>query len=478
MTPPSAASSAADLLPAPTFKHRPNLEGGQVNLIAVQDVARPLRVEVAPWPTSQPSPALPEWLRVFVNGQLLAEKKWVAPIAPEDHFVDISLVGLVDGVHSVTYVVTSFSGTPQGSELTPLTLDRRAPQLLIDNAPQFPAEVVSAGITEAYLASNHYRVRVNVPSYLSPAVGDVLRLHWTREQLPGVVIAEKILTLGDKDQPVFFTLEEAPILEHGYGDFIASFSVTDHAGNPSSLSHSSPVRVVKRTLPEPEVEGAQRVDGHLELPALKAVRGALIHIPAAADLNGIERVSVRVGVPGEWGASTLVAPLFRGSRTYRLAPAQVAALMNKNVTLDYAVVVRGRVLYSTPRVLKIVAVPAEHLPIIQCPLAAGKTLRLSQLPAGDVLLRLASWVFGAPGQCINAQARVDTQPPQENSRQVLADQMPIDLLQSFLGVDLCLPRDWLASLAPDTTVHLDVALSFDGGISYLALEPTQILLQA
>ncbi len=478
MSPPSAASSAAVLLPAPTFRHLPNLEGGQANVIPVQDQERPLRVDVTPWPTSQPSPTLREWLRVFVNGELFGVKEWDAPIALDDHFVDISLVGLADGEHSVTYVVTSFSGTEQGSEPTPLTLDRRAPQLPLDSAPQFPAEVVSAGITEAYLASNDYRVQVNVPNYLSPEVGDVLRLHWTREQLPGVVIAQKTLTLGDKDQPGFFTLEEAAILEHGYGDFIASFSVTDHAGNPSSLSQPSRVRVIKRTLPELEVEGAERVEGHFELPALKAVGGALIHIPAAADLNGIEQLSVWVGVPGEWGASTLIAPLLRGSRTYRLAPAQVAALMNKNVTLYYAVVVRGRVLYSTPRALKIVAVPAAYLPIIQCPLAAGKTLHLSQLPSDDVLLHLAPWVFAAPGQRINALALVHTAPDPAGPRQVLAEQLPIDLLQSYMGLDLHLPSAWLATLAPDTAVQIQVTVSFDDGFTYLPLEPTQILLEA
>lgn len=61
---------------------------------------KPLKIEFDPWTNSNPSPQFPESVELFWNGSPLPLKEWTAPIAADDHFIEVPVDWLYEGEHA------------------------------------------------------------------------------------------------------------------------------------------------------------------------------------------------------------------------------------------------------------------------------------------------------------------------------------------------------------------------------------------
>lgn len=132
----------------------PNIPGGQPNLLPVNALAAPLRVEMVMWLNSRPTPAAPETLNLYWNKQCVHSKTWEAPIEEEELFVEVPVEHLVDGEHEVFYEVVLGDGNPAYCEPLPITIDLAPPELPQDNAIHFPEEVIQDGVSDRYLKAH------------------------------------------------------------------------------------------------------------------------------------------------------------------------------------------------------------------------------------------------------------------------------------------------------------------------------------
>jgi len=117
----------APLLPAPWAQTLPNVDGGEINLLHKSQLRAPLRIEFDMWQFSDPMPAYPEVLELFIdnNATPVATRSWDAPVQADELFVMLDEMYLTDGPHALHYRVTLSSvGDSADSESFPFVVDR------------------------------------------------------------------------------------------------------------------------------------------------------------------------------------------------------------------------------------------------------------------------------------------------------------------------------------------------------------------
>lgn len=237
-------SGTTALLPAPTTDPAPlvDIAGGETNLLhrtAWSDPSNPLKVTFDSWENSAPTETDPEYIRIYLDGIQIGEKKWSAPIGPNDLFVPIGADKLPSGEHSLTYVVTIWSCTHQGSDPFTITVDKDAPLLNTISQPQFPASSLPPNqITAAYLAdpANEDKVLATVPIYNAIKVGDVITWYWENSPTGQTIAGSWTLGLDDLSKPLRVSFSGDVLRSSGNGGRFASYRVRDRAGNESPLS--------------------------------------------------------------------------------------------------------------------------------------------------------------------------------------------------------------------------------------------------
>lgn len=202
-----------------------------------------------------------------------------------------------NGRYALSYRVTPDSlGTLYALE-SHVTIDLSPPNLgNIPDAPEFPPEVVSGGITTEYLSNNDDKVIIKVPTYVGMEADQNVHLIWaTSHALP-----VKTLVQADVDQQyVEIDLPGQLIRDTGEGHLGAYYYLTSRANFDGPRSVENTVDVILTIPPSglqaPVVPLAE--DGLIDLD--DATVGVTIEIPPYQNIGADDEVAAK------WGNSAL-----------------------------------------------------------------------------------------------------------------------------------------------------------------------------
>lgn len=465
------------LLPAPATAPAPlpDVAGGEIHLLprsAWSDPGNPLKVTFPLWENSKPSPDDPEYIRIFLGDIEVAAKQWSAPIASNDLFVTIPSEKLPPGEHLLTYIVTIWSQTEQGSLPLTLTVDKEAP--LLDahaDALIFPAEV-SSGITAAYLAAHHDQVLTSVPAYTEKKVGDVITWYWEVSPRGRDEAGSLTVTAENLGEPLHLAFSGEMLRARENGARFASYRVRDRAGNESTLSTPQEVLVNIRppeARPHPTVKEIKSDGPTGTLDPFRGVGGITVVVPAAYIDPG-EAVQVDFigqGGAGGVGSVTHVIPA-SGNLELAIPAAVVAANIpvandGRSVVIHY--LAGADTQPSNNYILKLSALPAASFGKVTCAQAqvgSPATLSKSKLPSSGAVLQVGQWSYQAVGQPMKVWAEAN------GVRKDLLTGEPLKATGSFTYT---VARAYIQQLAVNSTLRFYVSVSFDKGRSYQSFEP-------
>lgn len=472
----SDSRAPGDLLPVPTGDFLPDIEGGEPNLLHKITLRTDLRLDIAPWQYSQPTPTEPDVLELFLDGASgpVAGRSWDAPIAADQWFIMLGKQYLTEGAHSLHYRVTlGVSGQASDSEVLPFTVDLASADLNASNERlDFPVGAQTE-ITARYLEVNDDRVIVLVPDYYPIRTGDVITAYWEPQWLGDQPIVIKTLTVADLSLPITLAFSGDQIRGAGDGLRYVSYEVADRAGNVSRLSRAVALQVIAapppRYWPAPLVRDSQNQLVPAALDPTRAHAGVSVWIPAQADFYADELATVFWGAPGTAGAAVTPVAIFgQGPWQGAISKAQVAASVGKTLSISYGL--RGNDLLPASEVFRLIVrdIPPELLPQVQsqAAIAGNQRIRLSTLPPSGDTISLRPWPLIGTGQKISlwAEGTADTGLPSEYR---LLDAAQVRPEQVNSGVLQALPLGWLAALRANSVLTLNVQVSFDGGSAWV-----------
>ncbi len=474
-----------DLLAPP---HAPvalaDIPGGQPGLLPVAALAMPLRIEVPPWPISMPSPATPETLSLFWNGNFIAGKTFDAPIAASDCFIDVPLDHLLkEGEIHVTYQVRIYNSALSDSSALTLTIDRTAPVLGGNRGRLSFVELDGQDVTDAFLKGHGNKLQGQVPAYQQVRAGDTIIYYWDDEPLDDTCVGEQTLSEQDAGLPVTIDYDGDMIRQRGDGTRYAQYRIRDRAGNESQAAVPKALVIdaqpVPRVLPWVEVPLAMGGGDTLTLELIALEAPLQVHIPSEAVIGLNEPFTVSWGV-GQVGAQDV--PGVPGIRRYAIAERNVAAMSGKVVVVRYLVETREGLLQSAVRRVKVNPLPRSSLPTPQLSGATGTTLRLSQ-QTQDPAITLAAWKLISTDQRI----RIDVSGVSAAGAQSFSVMRNHAVSQEELALgigsrrDALVPLSFLRGLVVGQNISVEVKASFDAGRTWPELpnfQPLNITLLA
>ncbi|MDR0281726.1 MAG: hypothetical protein LBJ37_28050 [Paucimonas sp.] len=383
-----------------------DIEGGQPNLLHIDDTLVPLKVEVPQWPHSDPAPDTTETLWLSWNGVVVVEKHWSAPVQPEERVLMIEARHLVEGLHRLDYRVKIYNGEQAQSQPLSITIDKTAPALGGDQGMlEFPAEVVSGGVTVAYLADNDDQVQAGIPDYREARAGDVLTWYWDAEPFEFNEVDSRTLAADEVEAPLVLTFSGDMIRARGDGPRYVHYRVQDRAGNAPVDSRPVGIDVAVTPIPRElhwlHVEAAAGVGELLVLdPDMVVLNDLLVALDPATQIHPDEEVWVQWGEPGTFGAFRGRVDTAGNPRSCRIPKASVAIAMGKTAVLYYEVLSAGQSLLSTPQWVRVQTFPVNEMPTVQCAGHMGGVLSLAAVPPGGAKLTLARWKLISTDQLV------------------------------------------------------------------------------
>ncbi|MEZ1841434.1 hypothetical protein QVM62_26710 [Pseudomonas putida] len=449
-----------------------NLVGGALNVIPLDLLKAPLRVDVTPWDSgSPPTPGRPETLMLMWDGvQVGALKQWTAPIAADDYFVEIPVQDLKnDATPDLTYRVKAYNGAEQDSAPLTITLDLTGPSLGADRgALLFDDEVMRDGITEDYL-NRHDPVIALLPDYQTFVPGDHIRWFWDTQLYENNLVAEKVLEQGDL--PVTVEIPGDVILDRGDGARFAHYLLCDYAGNPSTPVEPKVVQLqvdaapVPRDLSWPEVSHAVGEEQQVVLDLNSRMTYMRVKVPTGAALPG-ETIEVFWGEPGRVGSYQTSAEASGFPHEYEIPLDRIAPHSGKVLTVYFEVTetTGGNVHTSLSRL--VLCLPLNQgLPRPDVHPSSNDTVYLSQVPADGLTITLAAWKYiHADHRVTLVVGGVDTQGQPSTQEALKEHALTPAEVQNGLGFDdtVKATKPFLMSLKRDK-LSVRVFVSFDQG---------------
>ncbi|WP_147406535.1 hypothetical protein [Pseudomonas reidholzensis] len=466
---------AAYLLPAPTAPDAlADIAGGEPNLIPFKSTLAPLRIDFAMWLNSAPTTDTPEQLVLYWDDKEVASKTWTAPVAATDLFIMAPLDALKEGLHTLHYRVTTYNGNQAGSQPLALTIDTTPPALVDEGPLQFPAEVITGGVTDRYLKANGDRLLAQVPAYGGMRLGDTLTWYWSRTSVGIEKVGSMTLAASDIGKPVELAIPGTFIRTSRDGIRYAYYTVQDRAQTPVQRALAVALDVaatpIPRNLPPPTIKEAS---GSTLLPG-NALNGVTLVVPAQATVEPDETIEVFWGEPGTPGAYTTSTPVAAGSREYPVPRDNIPPQLGKRMPVTYTVTTwESEALPS--RVLQLQVQLPAGLPIVQCDKVAGGRLSLAALQGADAKFTLPSWQFMATSQFVTLViAGLDT----GGNKKTIAvvTEMPVPSAGQPIAVG-SVSRTALSALRLNQQIDVKVQVSFDNKLTWVSfplLKPTLV----
>ncbi|MFU2326195.1 hypothetical protein [Pseudomonas sp. NFX98] len=456
-----------------TFRDRPKpftqvmleeVDGGQEGLLPLSVQGKPLKIEFERWTNTDPSPEYPETVELFWNGSTL-EKTWTAPIAEDDHFIEVPADWLFDGVHHVHYLLTLHTGQTEPSAVRVLTVDTEPAELDAESKLQFDTDTID----QKYLDEHENVVRVEVPLHSPRTVGDVVVATW-ENPLNGAIEEYRTepLTKYNYQYPIYLEFDKDLILKSGDGKRQVSYRVEDRAGTVSAESVPAELLVAviraPRYLPNPwviEIGGLPSDWGSLKPE--NTLRGATVSIPEEAIYYDDDRLEVQFGEPGVIGSITV--PVVAGAREVSIPKESIAAYLNSSLSVTYLVHLQdGTTEPSRPLTLAIDAYPASRLPGAQLVAPHSDPVYKSLITAGLPLFQ-RKWAYIST-QCLITITVTGTGTDGQPKSATIVNAQPVTNAQVTEGVLATVPLAFMYSLKDDARFRVQTQVSFNNGRSW------------
>ncbi|WP_060513120.1 hypothetical protein [Pseudomonas sp. NBRC 111124] len=450
-----------------------DITDGQPNLLPVDALEDPLRVEIPMWPISLPSENDPETLRFYWNGVVHTTKTFTSTVLPADLIIEVGTEYLLHGRPTLYYEVQIYNGEHGRSGELQLTIDREAPVLGGDEGMLvFPDEVVNNGVTAHYLEVNDDQLQALVPGYKTPEVGDTITYFWNRKHNDEEYAGELTLKQADIGGPLTLVFDGQMIRDREDGVRYAYYRIKDRAGNQSPRARIVDLEVAAeiapRQLPWPELPKASGAGATLTLD-LKKLSGDLVGmLPEAAEIYPEDTLTLQWGVPGELGAVTIAESDAKGQ--FLIPRDKLAMQSGKTLPFYYQVATfDGQVLESvTPHRQVEVLAYIPYFPIPQIKEAIVGYLKLSDV-IGSAHFRIATWTYVSTDHLLRFELKGHDLNGQAVAYPVEAYKVTEgDITSRLIGGDdtLFVPKAWLEALKVGTQLQLTATVSFDGGHSW------------
>ncbi|GLO48544.1 hypothetical protein [Pseudomonas putida] len=456
-----------------------NLEGGAQNVIPLELLEKPLRVDVTPWPGSNPAPGMPETLVLLCDGVQIGEpRQWEAPIDPDDYYVEIPLLHLrEDSTPELIYRVTGYNGAEGYSEPLIITLDLTGPRLGGDGGGLiFEAEVLTDGVTADYLKRHNDVLVAGVPNYHAFVPGDHIRWFWDTALYEDDLAGEKVLKQGDF--PVTLEISGDTIRDRGDGERFVHYRLHDYAGNKSSPEEPKVVQLKAKTAPLPrelgwpEIAHATGSGQQVELDPNKKLNYMRVTVPSGAAFPG-ERVEVLWGEPGGIGSylATEEASGFPGQ--YDIPLNLIAQHSGKVLEVSFQVTDENdKVHPSDVRLVSFLpltqGLPTPNIPQ---PSATHGTVYLSNVPAEGMVITVNAWRYIHTDHRVTlVVSGVDAQGNAQSEEVLKAHAVTPEQVMNGLGFDdmVKATKPFLLTLKRDK-LSVRVTVSFDQGQTWPSL---------
>ena len=233
-------------------------------------------------------------------------------------------------------------------------------------------------------------------------------------------------------------------------------------------------------LPQPVVEQATADgQGGGVLFAFNATDGVYINLPAALTLGPDDKVQMHWQGHLNNGQFIATQPVPGTDGQFFIPAAYVAANMGddaKRFPVFYRVNQQGSVEQdSEPFMLRVEPLDHAAYPTIQCQQAGNGELSFAAVPVGGADLSLAKWAYMAQGQLLTLKA---TGPAASGATEIIIrDRVPVTAQEaSATTIKALLSRAFLNTLKRDQKFTLLAFVSFDGGGTLTAFDPTDITL--
>lgn len=447
------------------------VEGGQPNLLHIDDLQVPLEVEVPEWQHSTPSPENPEKLELFWNGTVVGTKFWTSPILPGDLVLMVATEFLTEGQQRLEYRATLYNGEPQSSEPLLITIDTTAPTLGGEQGMLvFRPEIIDEGVTWQYLENCNDEVVAQVPDYRESWPGDTLTWYWDDEPFAYHKAGSRTLTLEDIGKPLELVFDGDLIRDRGDGQRYVHYEVTDRAGNPSVSSRPVPLTVCATPIPREllwlAVMEAEGVGEELVLEPDKGRTGIRVVLDPAVVIYPDEEVWVQWDDPGSVADFQGLLDKDGDPRLCRIPKESVIASIGKKVTLQYEVKGPEGSLHSTPRSVRVSKVPSTQFPTVQCEGHTSRGLSLAEVAGSGARLTLVPWKLMTTDQMVRIVVTGVTPALETVAHRSLYDHRVSEAeLASGIGAndDVVITRAFLASLKIGEVFSVRVYVSFDRG---------------
>ena len=449
-----------------------DIEGGQEGLLPRSTQGIPLKVEFAPWTNTDPTPEFPESVELFWNGRSVDIKRWTAPIASHDYYINVPPSWLTHGCHKVEYILTLGTSQTEPSEVRILTVDTEPPLLNSSSQLIFPSEVLPPNkLTAHYLEQHEDQLKADIPGYTTPRPWD--RITWFWGSSPGDLNQGDIIELDDKNysEPLVLTVPGQLIRDRGDGLRYVTYQVHDRAGNASVYSVAVELDVaatpIPRVLPWPSVEKAAGEGEQQTLDPLQAINGVIVQVPENAVIYPGEQVWVQWGEPGTLGATRVEQPISSGSRRYQVDMNYVAAHIGRTLSVAYGVIdPKEQEHNSVSRKLQVQTIPSNRLKAVQCNGLSGGNLSYRTVEDKGARLTLEKWPLMTTDHWVMItmtgvnSSGLDS-PFEAVKKRAVTEQ------ETFAGIgfgtEVKVPKAFLNTLQRNRPLTGKVYVSFDGG---------------
>lgn len=449
----------------------PDVPGGETNLLPEALTHTDLKVWFTVAENSHPEIA-EETVELFVDGNpnAMVTRRWNQPIENTDRYLEIPQAWLRnnDGEHLFNYRVTIFNGASADSFDLPLTLDTQQPLLAADSKLIFPPEVLPPNqLTARYLEAED-KVRVFLPPYITPKVGDVITWYWGRSPSDTTIGRTKTLTVSDHDQPLFIDIEGDWIRAQGDGDRYVWYTVTDRAGNPPN-GQSAVERLivnaqpVPRVLPPPKVVEASGSGwpANGTLNPVNATNGVKVILNPTSVIYPDEVPQVKWGNEGTLGYH-LADPITSGAWEYEIPKPFMAPHFGKVIPVNYLFRDnKGRLHESATYTLTVSQYPKDRLAAPQC--AEGSPLSLASVPPEGASITMIAWPFIAAGQRVMIWVEGQEDSTGQFINQIVLDKHEVVATTGIVKGQALVPRAFLAKIRLNTSLVVKAYVSFDNG---------------
>ncbi|MBA6137878.1 MULTISPECIES: hypothetical protein [Pseudomonas] len=452
----------------------PDIDGGEHNLLPVRATRRPLPISIPMWLVSDPSDEGPERLVVKWDGQPFVDKTWTTPVQPADLELEVPVALLGEGRHTLMYQVTLGNEESTVSDELSVLIDKTAPvpgggrgrlELVED-----PDEVERDGLTARYLERHADRLRTRVPTYDSPAVGDVITVYWGDKPDDSEQVGSLTLTQNDVLLPIHIDFQGEMIRQSGDGVRYAYYEIEDRAGNLSNLARSLELDVRAQPAPRQfdwvEIAQATGASGDLALKLDDYIEPLLVAVPMSAQWFPDETVTVIWGEPEDYGYYTTSEVHPGTERAYAIPERHVLAYAKKTLVVRYEVRDDADVFPSAVSHLKVTEFSKSGLPMLALEGADSNGFSLGSAPE-RVPVSLGTWRGIAVEQQVNISVGGVLQSGLEAPPQAVLTAHPLTPAQVSRGIgankEVTVPKAYLATLKRNEPFTFLVQVSFDGG---------------